>query len=160
MRRDPSWSLVVGHLDQQLGGQTAFEARERSGERIDLGLVAREPVEDEAVARVALADAFGDHADYHLVGDEIAGVHVALGALSELGAFGDLGAKDVARGDVRQAEVVSQAVGLGALAGTRRAEQDQVQLGQDGVSLIESRTAHGPRAQRNRPGRPYFRKPS
>ncbi len=53
-----------------------------------------------------------------------------LGLRAELGFIGDLGAQHVAGRDVRQAEVVAQALGLGALAGSRRAEQDQVQLRQ------------------------------
>ncbi len=127
---------------------------ERLLERVGLLLVAREAVEQEAVARVAVADALGDHADDHLVGHELAGVHVALGLAPELGALGDLRAQDVAGGDVRQPEVVAQAIGLGALSGARRAEQDQVQLGHDASSLSARRVPMSVYRQRGyRPGR-------
>ena len=53
-------------------------------------LVAREAVEQEAVAGVAVADALDDHADDHLVGHQLAGVHVALGLAAELAALRDL----------------------------------------------------------------------
>ncbi len=50
----------------------------------------------------SLADAREDHADDHLVGDQLAGVHVALRLPAELGALGHLGAQHVAGGDVRR----------------------------------------------------------
>ncbi len=98
-------------------------------------LVAREAVEQEAVARVAAGDPVGDHADDHLVGHELAGVHEPLCLPAQLGALGHLRAQDVAGGDVRQLKVLAQAVGLRALAGAGRTEQDQVELGQDRGSL-------------------------
>ena len=48
-------------------------------ERLGLRLGAREAVEDEAVLGLVLVDPLGDHADDHLVGDEVAAVHVLLG---------------------------------------------------------------------------------
>ena len=47
-------------------------------ERLGLRLGAREAVEDEAVLGLVLVDALGDHADDHVVGDEVAAVHVLL----------------------------------------------------------------------------------
>ena len=63
-----------------------------------------------------------------LVGDQLAGVHVALRLLAELGLPATRGAQHVAGRDVRQAEVLGQERGLGALAGAGRAEQDEVEF--------------------------------
>ncbi len=65
-----------------------------------------------------------DHADDDLVGDQLTGLHVALCLQPQLGPFGHLGAQHVAGGDVREGEVRPQTLGLGALAGPGRAEQD------------------------------------
>ena len=54
---------------------------------------------------------------------------------AELGAFGDVRAQDVAGRDERQAEVLDKACGLGALAGARRADEDEVELG--GIDAAE-----------------------
>ena len=78
--------LLVGHLDQQHAGQLAVQAA-RAPRR------ARRPAPRCAGSRRAgsrraaspLADALDDHADDHLVGDELAGVHVALGLAAQLG---------------------------------------------------------------------------
>ena len=80
---------------------------------------------------VAASMRLEDHADDHLVGHEVAAVHELLGLPAELGALLDRGAQHVARGDVGQAEVLVQALGLGALAGPGRAEEDEIQLGQE-----------------------------
>jgi hypothetical protein len=127
--------IVVRHLDEQRRGEPPLEAGERLTEGIRLMLVAWEAVEQEAVAGVAGGDALDDHPHDHLVGDELAGVHVALGLAAELGALGHLCTQHVAGGDVRQPEVFVQAIGLGALAGARRAKQDQVQFGHNPSSL-------------------------
>src|SRR3977135_3115575 len=59
-------------------------AAERLGERVGLLLVAREAVEQEAVARVARVDPVDDHLHDQIVRDELAGLHVALGLAAEL----------------------------------------------------------------------------
>ena len=48
-------------------------------EGLGLRLGARKAVEQEAVAGVALVEAFLDHRDGHFVGYQVTGVHVALG---------------------------------------------------------------------------------
>ena len=54
-------------------------------ERLGLRLGAREAVEDEAVLGLRARRPLGDHADDHLVGDEVAAVHVLLRLAAELG---------------------------------------------------------------------------
>ena len=100
-------------------------------ERVGLLLVAWEAVEQEAVARVALAEPLGDHADDHVVGHELACVHVALRLLAQLGSLGDLAAEDVTGRDVGEPESSRRRSACFALPGARRTEQDQVELGQD-----------------------------
>src|SRR6202023_4170444 len=98
---------------------------------VGLLLVARKAVEQEAVTGVAGVDPIADHLHDDLVGHQLARIHVALCLFSELRALCDLSTQDVAGGDVRQPEVLAQALGLGALAGARRTEQDEVEVGQD-----------------------------
>jgi hypothetical protein len=50
---------------------------------------------------------------------------VALGLQAERGALGDLLAQEVAGGEVGEVVVGLQPLGLGALAGTRRPEEDE-----------------------------------
>ena len=74
---------------------------------------------------VRLVDALGDDRDDDLVGDQLAGVHDGLGALADLGAGRDRGAQHVAGRELRNAVLLDQTLGLGALARPRRPEQDQ-----------------------------------
>src|SRR5205085_1205879 len=69
--------------------------------------------------------------DDQLVRDELPGVHVTLGLLTQRGPVFDIGPQHVAGGDVGQLEVGPQAVSLGSLARARWAEQDQIELGHD-----------------------------
>ena len=119
----------VGHLDQQHRGQAPLQANECPAQRLRLSFVAREAVEQEAIAGVVHADPLGDHPHDHLVGHELSRLHVPLRLPAERGAVRHLRTQHVARRDVREREVALQTVRLGALARTRRAEEDQVQLG-------------------------------
>ena len=89
---------------------------------------AREAVEQEAVLRLGRLDGLEDDAGDDLVGHELAGVHELLGLLAELALGGHGGAQHVARRDVRQVEVVGQPLGLRALAGAGRTEEDEIEL--------------------------------
>ena len=64
-----------------------------------------------------------DHAQHDFVGDEFARIHGRLGALAEFCAVTYGRAQQVARGDLRNAVFRLEALGLGALAGARRAEK-------------------------------------
>src|SRR3954453_14215785 len=120
--------LLVGHVDEQDRGQLAPDLLQRLGQGVGLGDLPREAVEQEAVLGLGAVQGLQDHADDEPVGDEVARVHVLLGLPAELGALGDGGAQDVAGGEVREAEVVREALGLGALAGARGSDQDEVEL--------------------------------
>jgi hypothetical protein len=124
--------LLVGRLDQQHRGELPPGGLQVLRERVGLGHGPREAVEQEAVGGLVAAQAFEDHADDHVVGNEVAGVHVLLGLAAELGPLVHRLAQDVPRREVRQVEVLGEALGLGALAGTGRTKEDQVELGHDG----------------------------
>ena len=90
--------------------------------------VAREAVEHEAVGAVGLRDALEDHADDDLVGHELAGRHELLGLTPEFAVLLDRAAQDVTGRDVGDLEVVDQAGSLGSLSGTRRTQEDEIEL--------------------------------
>ena len=110
-----------GTCDAERGGDRAPVLLERLVERLGLDDGAREAVEQEAVARVVLLEALDDDPDDHVVGHELAGVHEALGLGAQRAAVLDGQAQDVAGRDVREAELVADALGLRALAGAGRA---------------------------------------
>ena len=129
--REPADDLLVGHVDQQRRGDPAAQLGQLLVERLGLLDRARKAVEDEAVLGVVLLQALGGHRDDQIVGHEVAGVHVALRLLAELGPFLDVRAQHVAGRDERQLEVGPQAIGLRPLARAGRAEQDQIELGHE-----------------------------
>jgi hypothetical protein len=89
-----------------------------------LGHVARQAVQQETALGVRLLHAVLRHRDGDLVGDEIAGVHVGLREFPELRLLADVGAEQVARGDVRDREVLGEERGLRSLARTGRPDED------------------------------------
>ena len=119
---------IVGRVDQQRRGQPPAVLVELAAERVGLLDRPREPVEQEAISRVRAREALEDHRDDHLVGDQLALLHVAVREAAELGPGRARGAQHVAGRDVREAEVRRQQRGLGALAGAGRAEQDEVEF--------------------------------
>ena len=78
-------------------------------------------VEDEAVGGLGGVDPLGDHADDHLVGDEVAAIHVLLCRAAELGLVAHRGAQDVPGRVVGQPQVFLQPLALRALAAAGRA---------------------------------------
>ena len=120
---------LVRHFDQQHRGEAAAHSIQGLAEGVGLPLVAREAVQQEAVAGVLGLHAGPDHPDDDLVGDEFAGAHVLLGLAAQLAPGGDLGAEHVAGRDVGELEVQSEPLGLSPFACAGRAEQYQVQLG-------------------------------
>src|SRR5437867_2578618 len=97
-------------------------------EGVGLGNGTRKAVDDEARLAVRLAEAVADHADHDLVGDVLARSEDGLRLATELGAGGDLRPEHVAGGDVRDAELRAEHVGLGPLSGPGRAIQQQIHL--------------------------------
>src|SRR3954453_15305503 len=155
---EPPDDVVLGHVDEQRGGETPVDLLQRLVQRPGLRVRAREPVEEEAVGRVLLGEAVEDHADDHLVGHEVAAVHVLLGLLAQVRPVLHRLAQDVARRDIRQREVLLEAFGLGALARAGRAEQDEVELGHGKGGHFAARSSSPSEAARGDPT--YFRKPS
>src|SRR5205823_3886150 len=99
---------------------------ERAIQRVCLRDGPREAVEDEAIPAVRLFEPLADDADHELVRHELACVHEGLGLLAELGAVTHRLAQDVPGGDLRYAEVRVELLGLRALPGTRRPQQNQI----------------------------------
>src|SRR5215208_5347523 len=122
--------LLLRDLDQDGGGHLSVQLLHLGVERLGLRHGAWEAVEDEAVGGLLPLEAVRNHPDDHLVGHQVAAIHVLLGLLADLGPLLDRGAQDVAGGVVRQAEVLLQALPLSPLPAAGRAEQDEVQLGQ------------------------------
>jgi hypothetical protein len=118
---------VVGRRHVQRGGQPAAELVELVLERLGLRVVAREPVEQEAVVALLL-DLVQDHRDHQLVRHELALVHVRGRLAAEFGLLLHVVAQQIAGRDVGEVEVLAQAGGLGAFTGPRRPEEDQVEL--------------------------------
>ena len=102
--------------------------RQHRVERLRLLERARKAVEQEAARGIGLGQPLADDADDHVVGHELAGVHVLLRREAELGARLQRGAQHVAGRDVRHAEGGRDALGLRAFAGPRRTEQHDVEL--------------------------------
>jgi hypothetical protein len=119
----PAHHLVV--VDDQLEHHV-----EQSGHQVEqlvehLGLPdgAGKAVQQEAGARVILAEPVLDHRDRDLVGDEVTGVHVLAGLQTEIGALAHVGPEDLAGGDFRDHEMRGDELSLGALPSAWRPHQ-------------------------------------
>ena len=105
-------------------------AAQRAVEHVGLRERAREAVQEEAAAAVldVVRERVEQHRHDELVRHEAAGVDVRGGLLAELGLVGAVLPEQVAGGEVAEAEVVAQGLGLRALAGARCAEQYEVHV--------------------------------
>src|SRR3954447_7214916 len=111
----PDHLVVVDHqLENHVERRPAVE--QQVVERLGLGDVAREAVEQEPLAGVVVLQPRQDHPDRDLVRDEVAGVHELLRLLAELGALADVGAEDVPGRDLRDPEVCGDEWGLRPLS--------------------------------------------
>ncbi len=119
----PAYEFLARDLQREHRVQRRVELGERLVECLGLGERAREAVEQEVV--LARGQALADHPDDDGVGHQIPGVHVALGLEAQPGALGHRVAQQVAGGQVGQAKVGLEPIGLGALAGTGGPEKDQ-----------------------------------
>ena len=100
----------------------------------------REAVEQKPAWRIV--DGIHEHVDHELVGNQLSPVHVAGGRATERGGFGAMPPEEVAGTEVRQPKLVAQSRRLGAFAGARRPEQDEVHVGHGRFGyLIRSRVA-------------------
>jgi hypothetical protein len=117
---DPLDERFVGHVDQQRGGDLRDVA-----ERLGLRERAGKAVEQE-VPRLAL-EPLADHRGHERVGYEVTLLHVARGLAPELGVAPALLTQQLAGRDVGERERRAERLGLGALAGAGRTQQDQMQ---------------------------------
>ena len=117
---------LVRDVEEEDRVEPAADAAEHRVERLRLREVAREAVEDEALARIVAPEALLDHRDRQFVGDELARGHDLADAAAELGAGLLLCPEHVARRDVRNAVLAGDALGLRALAGALGAEDEEV----------------------------------
>jgi hypothetical protein len=99
----------------------------RSVKRLVQGLSLREctgeAIQDPGLGGVGAVDPGCDHRDHDVVRDQLAGVHVLRGLAPQLAALSDLLTEHVTGGDVQDLAAGRQLLGLGALAGTGRAEE-------------------------------------
>ena len=101
-------------------------ALQEAVERLSLGRGARKPVKDESTG--VRVRGILQHPDGHIVRDKLTLIHVGLGMPSSVSPF-DVGAENVTRGQVDEAEVVDEQGTLGAFACPGRAEEDNVAHG-------------------------------
>src|SRR3954469_22413578 len=120
---EPADQLVLVDDQFEHAVEGLAEVGQRAAQLLGLRDGARETVEQETGLGVGLSQAVAHHGDGDLVGHQVAGVHVDLGLLAQLGLTADVGAEDVAGRDGRNAEPARDDLGLGPLAGPRRAQQ-------------------------------------
>jgi hypothetical protein len=116
--------LVVGDVDHDHVADRAHLGGEDPVEDLGLGHAPRVAVEDGAVGHVVALEPLLDHGVGHVVAHELAGGQDRLDLEPERRPAGLVVAEHVARGDVRDAQGVLEAHGLGAFAAARGAEQD------------------------------------
>ena len=85
-----------------------------------------ESVKDESGGFRVLVHLRFQHADGHVVGNELTLIHVAFGQVPQLRFSLDVGAKNVSSAEVNQVVVLHQKSTLGALPCPWRAKQNQV----------------------------------
>src|SRR6266536_1818545 len=106
-------------------------------QRLGLRHRAREAVEHEVLGAVRLGQALGGHGDHHLVGQQLASLHVDARGPAQLGASIDVCPQQLAGVHVGAAKPGREPPALGALAGYRRAQQDHPHL--DSLSPLPRR---------------------
>lgn len=76
--------------------------------RLGLLPISGEPVEDVAALRVITSEAILNQAKHHLIGDEVALVHIGLGGATQLAPLSNRTPEDVTSGDLRDVERLHQ----------------------------------------------------
>jgi hypothetical protein len=135
--REPSTSLVVGN------SEIYHRIRSDAGrfcERVRLfrlGQGAGKSVEDVAARPHRRDDRVTDDREDEIIGDELAPSQIRADLPAEIALRDDLGAKQVAARNVRDAEVIREDHALGAFAGARSTEQNEThgQLSHEAVSV-------------------------
>jgi uncharacterized protein YjbI with pentapeptide repeats len=138
------------------------ECYAHGAERFGLCQRAREAVEQKAVLAVVLRYALVDKPHYDVVGHQATGIHDLLGLLAQRGPLLDRGPEHVAGGYLRDAILVLDVVGLGALACPRRPQQDDfhanyLRIRQRGTAIMPQTGVL--RSTRSRPSRKGYADP-
>ena len=117
---------LVGDHEGDHGVDLSAAGGEDLVEMLGLGRGAREAVEDETFDVGMRVEFRGDHAFDHLVGNEQSLVNEGFGLQAKGRAGCDFAAQQVARRDVAKSETIDDERGLGAFAGARRAEDQEM----------------------------------
>ena len=94
-------------------------------EFIGLGNVSREPVQQKACGRVRLTEPITHHRNCDLVGYQVAGVHVLLRELAQLGPARNIRTENVAGRDLRNRKSIGDEFSLRTLTRPWRAHENQ-----------------------------------
>ena len=115
--QQPAHDLVLVERERNAALERRAEALEHRVERRRLSRRARKAVEDEAAPRIRRRETLLGHGDHDVVGHEVAAGHHRLRLDAHCGLPGDRVAQHLARGDLRHAESLHQALRLRALPG-------------------------------------------
>ena len=118
---------VIVHLDVHYRCQPPLQFVHDLRQRLRLGGGAGEAVQDESAVMVEVFQAVLHHGLGDVVRHQFPVVDVGFCQPPEIGLGMDVVAEDITGGDVVQAEMPCQVLGLGALAGTRAAQQHDIQ---------------------------------
>ena len=102
----PAQQLLLGDVEAEGGLQWGAELGQAPVQGLGLGHGAREPVQREPGLAVPLGQPLHDHGDDHLVGHQVAPVHVLLGGPTQLGPLGHIRPEDVPGGHVGAGELL------------------------------------------------------
>jgi hypothetical protein len=125
---DASHQLAVVDLELHHRIERLLQRLEQPFQRVSLGEVAWETIENETAAGIGLAQALADHAQHQGVIDEPATLHGLPGLAAELAPSGYCGPQQISARDLRNSGPLHQTLGLGALAGAGRAQQNDAHV--------------------------------
>lgn len=114
------------HVNQQGGIQRALQLAQLGVESHRLGRGAGETVQNEAIGGIGLGKALGHQANNHVIGHQIAGIHILLSLKAQLCAFLYRSAQHVASRNVGKPVLLDEFGRLRALASARSAQQHNV----------------------------------
>jgi hypothetical protein len=123
-RQHPAHQLLLGDVEQQHVGEPLAALRQHPVHQGRLRRRARKTVEHRSRPGFGLGELLPDQAENHLVGHELAAVHVPLRLPAKRGARLHGGAQDVARGDLGKPQALGEDAALRALARSRRAKEE------------------------------------
>ena len=136
--QEPAAKFVAAHLEVNDRLQLdALDLLRHPVRLLGLAKGAGEPVEHVATVSRRLENGAGDHLQHHLVGHQVASPQVVRGDLPDRCPAFDFSSEKIPAGQVGDLVVGGQELGLGALSGTRWADQQQAHRGQpkDGDGL-------------------------